>query len=86
MTKIFSIKYKFGICWYKNGTDTLHKETGPAKIYSNGSRFWYKNGLAHRTDGPAREFINGKKEYWLNGIKYPYIKTNEEWLIFQIIN
>jgi hypothetical protein len=41
--------------------------------------------LVHRTDGPAKIFPDGKKEYYLNGIYYPNIKSDEEWLIKQII-
>lgn len=54
--------------------------------------FWYKSwgegsmtNPYHRADGPARMWYNGKKEYWLNGIIFKDIKTDDEWLIKQII-
>jgi hypothetical protein len=51
----------------------------------NGDKFWYKNELLHRESGPAIEFFKeNKKWYYLNGICYN-IKSDEEWLLFQII-
>lgn len=32
-------------------------ETGPAIIYSNGSKRWYRHGKLHRLDGPAVEDV-----------------------------
>ena len=29
-------------CWYKDGE--LHREDGPALIYSDGAQLWYKEG------------------------------------------
>jgi hypothetical protein len=55
---------------------------------------WYKEWfytkdsqirIIHRTNGPARMWEAGLKEYWLNDINYPNIKSDEEWLIKQII-
>ena len=38
--------------WYKDYK--LHRDDGPAVIYSDGAKSWYKDGLLHREDGPAR--------------------------------
>ena len=70
--------------WWQNGL--RHRLDGPAVEYANGSKQWYQYGKLHRTDGPAITWFNGDKEYWLNDIWYSDIKTDEEWVIFQIIN
>jgi len=77
-------KYPDGCYWTKN--NLLHREDGPAIKLNNGTNMWYQNGKRHRLDGPAIEFYYGNKEYYLNGKYYPDIKTDEEWIIFQIIN
>jgi hypothetical protein len=50
-----------------NKDGQLHCDNGPAIIFANGNKHWYKNGLLHREDGPAMEelykhcwYINGK--------------------------
>jgi len=70
--------------WYQYGL--LHRKNGPAIEFSNGDKCWYQNGLCHRVDGPAMESPNEYKSYFLNGKDYPDIQTDEEWLIFQIVN
>jgi len=74
------------ISWYKEETDVRHREDGPAIEWNNGTKHWYQNGELHRVDGPAVEYWNGDKEYWLYDKRYPNIKADEEWIIFQIIN
>lgn len=51
--------------WFRNGK--IHRDGGPAVIYSNGYKVWYKNGFIHREDGPAIMYGNysGLAEYWL---------------------
>lgn len=39
----------------------------------------------HRVDGPARVWSSGFKEYWLNDIYFRDIKSDDEWIIKQII-
>jgi len=86
MTKVYLKKDEFGnIRWYKEGSYILHREDGPAVEYFNGDKCWYQNGFPCRTDGPAIEYIDGYKEYWLNGKWHKNIKTNEEWVVCQII-
>lgn len=48
---------------------------------------WYikHTCLLHREDGPAVIFKDDRVKYYLNDIEYPNIKSNEEWLIKQII-
>lgn len=47
--------------------DVLHNETGPARVWTSGTREWRINGLLHRTTGPAIEYGNGSKAWYLNG-------------------
>ena len=59
--------------WYKN--DALHREDGPAVIFSNGTKHWYKNGALHREDGPTIIWGDGGKSWYLNGEYF----TKEKW-------
>ena len=49
----FSYDDKKGEEYRLNGL--LHREDGPARIYSNGIVQWYRHGYLHRDDGPAVE-------------------------------
>ena len=46
------------------------------KVYTNGDKYWYLNGISHREDGPAIELSNGSKYWFLNDKKY----SEEEYL------
>ena len=54
---------------YFNADGQLHRETGPAAIWADGSKFWFQNGLRHRTDGPAVVGSNGQKFWFINGVE-----------------
>lgn len=45
----------------------LHREDGPAIIYSNGDTQWYLDGFRHRLDGPAKDY-ESKREWIQYGI------------------
>ena len=47
----------------------LHRDDGPAVIFSNGSKAWYKNGERHREDGPAVIYSDGSKVWYKNGVR-----------------
>jgi len=80
--------------WY-NEDRQLHREDGPAVIWTDGSKHWYLNNKLHREDGPAVEYGNGDKEWWVNGkhqpayfgkkpvreslIEEPYVDYEEHW-------
>ena len=49
---------------YKN--NKLHRDDGPAVIYSDGSKEWYKNGKLHRDNGPAIMNNNGYIAWYKN--------------------
>ena len=55
------------VCWFKEGTNILHREDGPAIEYANGIKNWYKEGKLHRLDGPASEQPNGSKTWYIEG-------------------
>lgn len=56
--------------WYHPWHYTqLHRVGGPAIIWPDGSRFWYRNGRPHRDDGPAIEWADGTSEWYRNGIR-----------------
>ena len=44
------------------------------KVYNNGDKKWYLNGLLHREDGPAIEKANGEKSWWRCNIKRMELK------------
>lgn len=57
-----NINYK---AWYDQ--DNLpHKDDGPARVYSNNTKMWFKHGKIHREDGPAYIQANIKR-YYLDG-------------------
>lgn len=60
--------------WYKNGT--LHREDGPAIVYSNGNESWWLDGKRHRLNGPAISQMHFQ-EWWINGKLLP-CKTQKE--------
>lgn len=65
------ISYKSGDkIHYKN--DLVHREDGPAVIFSSGFKAWYIQGKRHRIDGPAVIYNNGNIEWWLNGKEYTF--------------
>ena len=37
------------------------------KVYEDGTKVWYLNGVRHREDGPAIERVSGINEWYLNG-------------------
>lgn len=74
--------------WYKEGTVIYHRLDGPAIEYSDGSRYWYQEGMLHRLDGPAIESADGTK-YWyqkakshrLDGPAVEWPNGNKSWYI-----
>jgi len=50
--------------WKLNGK--LHREDGPAVIWSDGTKEYYLNGERHREDGPARIYADGSQAWYLN--------------------
>jgi hypothetical protein len=48
----------------------LHRTDGPAVIWPDGSRFWFRHGRMHRTDGPAVERPDGTREWLIDGVHH----------------
>jgi hypothetical protein len=48
----------------------VHREDGPAIIWSDGSEDWICEGKYHRKRGPAVKRKNGHKEWWHNGVPH----------------
>jgi hypothetical protein len=59
---------KSGTKLWHDSKGNYHRLDGPAKIWTNGTRFWYVNGERHRLDGPAVEWHKGKLSWYLNGV------------------
>jgi hypothetical protein len=53
--------------WYKEGTNILHRENGPAMEATNGHKAWFINGKCHKEDGPAVLYYDGHKEWFIDG-------------------
>ena len=68
----------FGNKIYKDEKGRFHREDGPAIIYKDGTKKWYKHGLLHREDGPAVIYSNGFKKWYLDGIEYSKKEFEEE--------
>lgn len=43
----------------------IHRDGGPAIIYSDGTEEWFQHGKIHRDDGPAVIYASGDTEWWL---------------------
>ena len=55
--------------------DQLHRVSGPAGIYSD-TKKWYFKGLLHCTIGPAIKYdknLNNTDEWWIDGVRYDEI-------------
>jgi len=66
----------------------LHREDGPALIYSFGVYVWFKEGKLHRLDGPAyisNTIAEKTKEYFINNKKLN-IEETESWIKNNNIN
>jgi hypothetical protein len=48
-------------------SQVLHREDGPAVIYPNEAKEWWRYGRLHRVGGPAIEYSTGQKEWLVNG-------------------
>ena len=68
--------------WLVN--DLLHREDGPAVIWSFGKQEWWVKGKRHREDGPAVIWPNGDQEWWINHVNIT--KQVYSWMITQNIS
>lgn len=58
-------KYTFddSIRYYKD--DRLHREDGPAIIWSCGDVEYWVDGFIHHEDGPALVYADGNERWWI---------------------
>lgn len=52
---------------YTDDNDELHRDDGPAFIYSDGELQWWHHGQLHCRTGPAVITRTGIKEFWVYG-------------------
>ena len=48
----------------------MNYETYEVRVFANGDKYWYQNGVRHRLDGPAVELANGTKAWYQNGERH----------------
>ena len=73
---------------WRNKAGRLHRISGPAVEYPDGTKYWYQNNKMHRDDGPAIEQAGGNKYWYRNGKRHrndgPAIErvdgTKEYWI------
>jgi hypothetical protein len=51
-----------------DSNNEFHRDDGPAVVYANGDKFWYKHGVVHREGGPAIIRANGSQSWLYNGV------------------
>ena len=54
--------------YYKPGTNLLHREEGPAVVWKEGAKEWYREGERHREDGPAYISPSGHEAWYQHGM------------------
>ena len=68
---------KWSILGEDGKTEYLHNEDGPAIVYPNGDKLYYRNGLLHNEKGAAIAYHDGERSYYLLG----KLMTFEEWKV-----
>ena len=66
----FSETDKDGTVYWRDGDGQLHRENGPAIVWLNGDKAWFKHGKRHRENGPAVENANGARYWWFEGERH----------------
>lgn len=57
----------------------VHREDGPARIWSFGRAEWWQHNDLHRVDGPAIIQSDGTQWWYLNGIQHREDGPAVEW-------
>ncbi len=52
---------------HKDRDSRLHRDDGPAVIWTDGTQEWWWHGGLHRDDGPAWIFSDGKQKWYWHG-------------------
>jgi len=88
--KIFGIFKKLGYVDYKpnqwkisntyyNDKGNIHREDGPAEVWSDGTQAWYKDGKLHREDGPSIIKPDGTQYWYKDGYLHREDGPAEVW-------
>ncbi len=63
-----TVTIKGNAYWFNEKSEFHRRGDQPAIVSSNGTMFWFKNGIEHRGGNkPAVVRLNGKMELWKNG-------------------
>ena len=65
----------YGTVRWRNSRGDLHRAHGAAVIYTDGSEYWYQDGLRHSIYGPAVIYADGPILWYLHGD----IMSEPEW-------
>jgi len=79
---------EFGTEIWRNKDGQVHRDDDlPAMTYSNGNKYFYKDGKLHRLNGPAIIYQEDilVAEYWINGVQLTEDEFNEskDWEKFE---
>jgi hypothetical protein len=80
--------YDNGYIEYRNTKDQNHRTDGPARIWPDGTQFYYVDGKLHRIDGSAIIRPNGTQFYYVDDIEYTedeYPKAVLEYKLKQLV-
>ena len=58
---------EYGTKRWTNSDAQYHRESGPAVIYTTGTKVWYKEDKFHRESGPAVIYADGYKAWFIEG-------------------
>lgn len=90
--KVLKNNIEYDVQEYKNGYKYFYCKSGYLCILENNEYIaYYKNfdgthnPSLHKEDRAAVIHSDGTKEYWLNGIRHFNVNSDDEWIIYQII-
>jgi hypothetical protein len=63
----------------------LHREDGPARIHTNGTKKWFRYGGFHRIGQPAIEWNSGQREWWIEDKKIGQTENGEDLPLKEIL-
>ncbi len=67
------------IRFFRDKAGRLHRDDGPASIWPDGTRFWFRHGKLHRVGGPAIDWAWGGREWYQYGEKHRSDGPATEW-------
>jgi hypothetical protein len=67
---------KHGVYRWYDENENVHRDDGPASIWADGTKIWYRYGHEHRDAGPSTIWPDGSLDWCLDGNMYSF----ENWL------